>query len=746
MSDGSSTQDIKKSVFRFEVDAGLLFQLGEQLVARRSVALAELVKNAYDADATRVTVLLDNVTSPNGTIIIDDNGAGMTFEEVRDHWMRIATPDKVDNPISSRFGRPRTGAKGIGRFAARRLSRKMTLHSVAAREDGSKERVIIDFDWENEFQAGKNLTQIDITYAQEPVDDEMATGVMLFLEKARNVWKEDDVSNLQRDLFTLASPFPQDTEPPAPGYGKYEPDPGFEFELEAPEFPHFQGELGETFIGAAWASLNGSVDEHGIPTYNLSIRDPVKSLHFTPSEEVFPGLSGVRFTINYFVYRAEFFKGYSFGLREAQRKGREEGGVRIYLDGFRVFPYGDRGDDWLGLDEVRAGRAGLHFRISDMYKMGALHTNIRPELSIPGNNQVFGAVAISRLSNPGIEINVSRERLVENTAYENLRRFVILGLYWMTVQYARVRLEQRVETAQETVEAPAVRQLLLEAQEQVRELDTVPASYQERLLQVIDNAILKSDEVERKHIDEISMLRVMSSTGTVVAVINHQLRAIVDGVRAIQVRMSELLLKVMPVARPEFKRILDSVTHWQRMVTLQVSQLGFLLGKTKREQKRRLLLREQVKRATDPLTLYMQDFGINFENHIPMHIRTPYLYEAELHAVLLHIFTNALKAVRDRPVPEIAAKAEKKSNSIYLHLLDNGPGVPPRERERVFEPFVTASSPDPILGVGTGLGLKIVRDILSKYDATAHFIDPDSFSDEDHQWKTCMEIIFPESV
>lgn len=68
----------------FEVDAGLLFQLGERLVARPSIALAELIKNAYDADATRVTVRLENVTTESGAILISDNGTGMTFEQVRD--------------------------------------------------------------------------------------------------------------------------------------------------------------------------------------------------------------------------------------------------------------------------------------------------------------------------------------------------------------------------------------------------------------------------------------------------------------------------------------------------------------------------------------------------------------------------------------------------------------------------------------------------------------------------------------
>src|SRR5690606_16798583 len=101
--------------FQFSVDSGLVSELGERLVARPSIALAELVKNAYDADATRVTVLMQNITTDEGCIIVEDDGTGMSFEAVRDFWMRIATKNKVDRPKSQRFRRNRTGAKGIGR-------------------------------------------------------------------------------------------------------------------------------------------------------------------------------------------------------------------------------------------------------------------------------------------------------------------------------------------------------------------------------------------------------------------------------------------------------------------------------------------------------------------------------------------------------------------------------------------------------------------------------------------------------
>jgi len=85
----------------FDVDAGILFQLGELLVAKNSIALSELVKNAYDADATRVIIRFLDVTKEGGTIIVTDNGTGMTLDQIRERWMRIATPASERNPISS---------------------------------------------------------------------------------------------------------------------------------------------------------------------------------------------------------------------------------------------------------------------------------------------------------------------------------------------------------------------------------------------------------------------------------------------------------------------------------------------------------------------------------------------------------------------------------------------------------------------------------------------------------------------
>ena len=75
-----------KQTISFTVDSELLRELGERLVGRQYIALAELVKNSFDADASKVEIrILEDC------IEVSDNGHGMTFQDLRDRWMRVGS-------------------------------------------------------------------------------------------------------------------------------------------------------------------------------------------------------------------------------------------------------------------------------------------------------------------------------------------------------------------------------------------------------------------------------------------------------------------------------------------------------------------------------------------------------------------------------------------------------------------------------------------------------------------------------
>ncbi|MDD7887999.1 ATP-binding protein [Flavivirga sp. 57AJ16] len=98
---------------RFSVDAGVIDRLGTELVARQETAVSELVKNSYDADAIKVILKFEDSDSVGGILFIDDDGLGMTKDQLINGFMRISSTDKLRNPFSERYKRKRAGQKGI---------------------------------------------------------------------------------------------------------------------------------------------------------------------------------------------------------------------------------------------------------------------------------------------------------------------------------------------------------------------------------------------------------------------------------------------------------------------------------------------------------------------------------------------------------------------------------------------------------------------------------------------------------
>lgn len=706
---------------RFAVDSALLLELGEQLVSRKSVALAELVKNAYDADATKVRVAFDTVSlQPGGTITVEDNGQGMTFAEVRDGWMRIATTTKRDEAKSKRFHRTLTGAKGVGRFAARKLAKRLTLDTRSALSGGKLEHTVVEFDW-GTFMPGTDLARKSSRF-QRSVETGTQPGTKLILADAHDRWSASDINDTRDDLRSLTPPFAS----AAIKLDRPAAHASFDVTIEAPEFPSVEGSVTQSFLSAAASRLRATAQSDGSAVYELRSRGVAGTRRFV-ADLGLTKVASASLEIHFFKYDKDSLTGTGVSVVTARDLGASAGGVKIYLDDFRVFPYGDPGDDWLDLDADRGARRTS----ADRVLRDVAGYSARSLLNLPGNNNLFGAVFISRIAHPDLRPTINREGLPAGTALDELQRFVRVGIDWMVIE--RARLDQRQKKPRPKGPVSSVGATVSASVNALKQdLKTYGVSDDSALGSRLDELRDAALDAEKAQSEKVRVLRILASTGTMLLVFTHQIRATLDGLRG-------AIRSVRSGGAPADHAV-ERLETWVEQLEAQGSELGLLLGRRSRTESRELALSPVVEQVIGTFKGYADDRNVALENDVPKGLRTPPIREAELHSILINLLTNSLKAVSASGIRRIKFEAHRRGGALVISVLDTGGGVARKNRSRVFEPFETTSAPDPILGVGTGLGLTIVRDIVEEHSGTVGFVEPMP------GWGAHVEVRLPDAI
>lgn len=735
---------------RFTVDAGIINRLGEELVARQETALAELIKNAFDADAKSATLIFENTEVPGGQLEVIDDGVGMTRQELIDGFMRLASTEKIDQPTSTKYKRKRAGRKGIGRFAVQRLGEEL---EITTQTLNSSKALRVNIDW-SKFSRGKELTSVANRIKE--ISKKGAEGTTLVISKLRESWSEDDIKAVYKNVADLIQPstlfdkrktreslkttqdnLKADEEESKNG------DPGFKvvFNRRVDGVLHVVASEETEILQHALAVIEGYVDTEGhgywsLESEKLRISEPILEIgkDREKTKVPFAHLRNVDFIAHYFISPL-----LPRSVKNTIKKlAAEKGGIRVYRNGFRVRPYGEPDNDWLGLDAS---------------------TRAREILPPHANSNFFGFVEIIDPEGKQFEETSGRERLVENKAFEELQDFVSRVLKAAVLRIGEVRgkkltasqkgwekknpaerirdaaakLSQAISTARATSKSDADNKVKLE------EFEDLIYTAQEVVAELKDTASAQEDLLQ-----ELGMLRVLATLGLVIGEFTHEVKATLYSSSLAAKNLAHSLKK----GSKELRMAEDLKFNIERFQTYASYFDDAIAENTKRDLHPQNL-RVLVKRFAETITPAASATGIKVEppQYEGYDLITRPMHSSELSSVFFNLYTNAQKAIiRANSKGKILLRAGKDKNRVYVDFADNGDGVPPENAERIFNAFFTTSSPagrrakeeDELRG--SGLGLKIVKDIVNGYDGNISLIAPPA------TYRTCFRVEIPKAT
>jgi signal transduction histidine kinase len=417
----------------FRVKPRLLRLLGDQLIREASVAVFELVKNAYDADATTCTVLLEDAQdSAMARIEIGDDGCGMNEETIRDVWMVIATDFRAEqraaNKRTTLFGRFPLGEKGLGRLSVHKLGRFIRL---VTRCKGGDE-LVVEFDWDR-LENSDDLRNAAVKLRKrEPVTFPSENhGTKLEITNLRETWARGEVRRLHRAVNSLCSPFKGPTDfkviLEAPGCedwlaNLFTSDKAYQCALYyiRGSFEGDQARFDYEFTPPPGTEKQLSSRKEKVRELKLEKREGRKSLPLDLSPYA---IGKVEFEFWLFDRDAAVLRSVTDDLKGIKDYLDENGGIRIYREGIRVYDFGEPGNDWLNLDLRR----------------------VNTPTARTSNNQILGALKLNATISTDLREKSNREGFIENKAYEAFREAIISIL--TNIEAEKIKDQKRVREA-----------------------------------------------------------------------------------------------------------------------------------------------------------------------------------------------------------------------------------------------------------------------------------------------------------
>ncbi|MFL6310471.1 MAG: ATP-binding protein [Terriglobales bacterium] len=646
---------------------------------------------------------LDRAYADLNTIEIADTGEGMSLEDLSKNYLTIGTPSRkreIDRVLASGASQmPYLGEKGIGRLSVMRLGDRLRLETARTQDSHLN---VLEVDWSLFADLDAMVEDIKVTPTRGDKKERPSwSGTRLVIGSLSEDWTEKRVRDFSDyDFARLTDPFLDPKNRPRIALhwnGNRIAIPWMDRALVEHAHALFRGRYSadpeHPELSVRMEALNlGFTHPPEADSVTLTLPD-LEGLFGGPNQEV--PLSSLS-TVGSFEFEAYWYNrrylvgidtiGNQRAVRELQRKWS---GIMLFRDGFRVFPYGEDEDDWLGLDRKALSRPGY----------------------VLNKAQFVGHVQISRAGNPRLVDQTNREGLratPEQQVFVALLQHVVRDMLWdffreVDRRHRKAPLDLGDVKAQITSLENRARNALSRVRKFVPKTETeILDDLQHAFTEFRDLSMRAQQKIEQVEEDSRQMVQ-MAGVGLMVEVIAHELaRASEGALEAIEglrgKQMSSEITSRLETLRAEMKtvskrlRVLDqlSVSGRQRS---EVFDLG-----------------EVVSDLKDGHSLQLRRDGVllNIEKPAkPIRVKT---IKGMVVQVLENLLSNSLywlKVRSNRParfVPTVTIRIE--ANPPTLYFKDNGPGISPDHRERIFRPFWSLKEKSQ----RRGLGLFIARE------------------------------------
>ena len=721
----------------FNVDAYTARLIGRENVSKLNGAILELVKNTYDADAN-ICILYYEESSE--ALYLIDNGNGMTEETIKNHWMTIGRSSKKNSFISDK-GRVQTGAKGIGRFALDRIADECSMLTIS-----SESKLLWEVNWAS-FENNNNITDVtaelnnvelsveeflkNITNneVKELVNKEFKkAGTIFRLTKLRDIWNKKTIGSIKENLSTLI-PYELKTTFNIYFFDEYSSkedaavlhdsdafsyDYKINFEVKEDErvfvkiFRNefdFKDDLDKVLEDAEFEQADKKYFSGKPVCYKMDFKDI-----FPKKDGIIENTIGAFNGVFYFAKKSESKEDknkYYYKDSDPRRNYMENfGGIKIYRDGFRVRPYGEPKTstyDWLLLSGRKNRSPAAISHHAGSWRVNA--------------DQILGSIFISRL-NVTLPDQSNREGIVETKEFGIFKQFIlyVIQLFERDRQYVFRKLNLYYEKKNK------VPTIIKEVEEKVKKGKS-NAKSKDSLIEVSKVQLIID---QHKHLvsnleEEIKLLRALATTGIVTNSYIHEVKGQTHKLSLKIVNAKECLEEDKDMDKAleyilQANSIRESFTSWFKVTIESVKRDK----RTMKELEICSFISSIVMAWSD--TLKSKNINIIFtKNDKDIRFKCfPY----EIDVIFSNLITNSVSSFDSSsadacPTKEILIQIEEDHDYIIIDYRDTGIGLLgeyKNDPQKILEPFETDKRNEFGESTGTGMGMWIIKSIISEYN------------------------------